>query len=73
MPRKTIPKLCACGCHEMTRGGEFAPGHDARVYSAIIRHVGGISNLRKLVEKSTGVEITIDNGIIKSPSAYKFN
>lgn len=59
MPRKIIPKLCACGCNELTRGGEFIRGHDSKIYSAIIDHVGGISNLRKLVEKSTGKTINI--------------
>ena len=24
------PKVCACGCGDPTRGGEFAMGHDAR-------------------------------------------
>jgi len=59
MPRKICPKLCACGCNEMTRGGEFIRGHDSKIYSAIIHHVGGISRLRKLVEKSTGKPVVI--------------
>ncbi len=66
MPRKIIPKLCACGCCEMTRGGDFIPGHDSKVYSAIIQHVGGIIKLRKLVEKSTGRVIEIQ----QQPFAY---
>ncbi|RDH84067.1 MAG: hypothetical protein DIZ80_08005 [endosymbiont of Galathealinum brachiosum] len=43
----------------MTRGGEFIPGHDSKLYSAIIKHVGGITNLRKLVEQSTGKYVVV--------------
>ena len=63
MPGKITPKLCACGCNKMTRGGEFIPGHDAKVYSAIIKHVGGISNLRNLVEQSTGKFIVVHESL----------
>lgn len=31
------PKACGCGCSEMTKGGEFAIGHDAKHKSALIR------------------------------------
>ncbi len=51
MPRKISPKLCACGCGTMTRGGDFIPGHDARTLSAVISAVGGVAALRTLVEK----------------------
>ena len=27
------PKTCACGCSEMTKGGNWMPGHDGRVLS----------------------------------------
>jgi hypothetical protein len=27
-----IPRACLCGCGQMTKGGIFWPGHDARVY-----------------------------------------
>ena len=52
MPRKKTPRLCSCGCGEMTRGGELIPGHDAKLLSAIVRNVGGIANLRDVVEES---------------------
>ncbi len=32
-PPRKAPKACKCGCGEMTRGGTFRPGHDARFYS----------------------------------------
>jgi hypothetical protein len=31
---KKAPKQCLCGCREMTRGGMFKPGHDARFFAA---------------------------------------
>lgn len=52
MPRKKTPKLCNCGCGEMTRGGQFIPGHDAKLLSAIVNSVGGIANLRDIVEEA---------------------
>lgn len=59
MPRKIIPKLCDCGCGEMTRGGDFIPGHDAKLLSSIVSSVGGIANLRSIVEKYIGENVTI--------------
>ena len=50
MPRKIVPKQCGCGCGGMTRGGVFLPGHDAKTLSAIIENVGGVKELRQLVE-----------------------
>lgn len=50
MPRKFTPKPCACGCNEMTKGGEFLPGHDVRLLGAIVRRVGGVAKLRVIVE-----------------------
>lgn len=59
MPRKTIPKPCSCGCGEMTKGGHFIPGHDAKLLSAIIQSVNGMENLRNIVEKHIGKKITV--------------
>ena len=64
MPRKLRPKLCSCGCGRFTRGGHFLPGHDARVYSAIIERVGDIRNLREVVEQYTGKKIEVETGTI---------
>lgn len=58
MPRKKTPKLCNCGCDEMTKGGDFIPGHDAKLLSTIVRSVGGIANLRDIVEESNYVKNT---------------
>ncbi len=40
------------------------PGHDARVYSAIIERVGDIRNLREVVEQYTGKKIEVESGTI---------
>jgi hypothetical protein len=36
---KAEPKPCACGCEELTRGGDFLPGHDQRFRGAMLRAI----------------------------------
>jgi hypothetical protein len=36
------PRPCACGCGEMTKGGVFRPGHDARVAYRLLQLVAGL-------------------------------
>lgn len=31
------PRPCTCGCGEMTKGGRFIPGHDAKMRGRLIR------------------------------------
>ena len=59
MPRKKYPKICSCGCDEMTKDGQFRPGHDQILLSAILEKVGGIVDLRTMVEKVLGEPIVI--------------
>ncbi len=59
MPRKFTPKLCACGCNAMTKGGEFLPGHDVRLLGAIVKRVGGVVNLRIIVEQAINEVIVV--------------
>jgi len=59
MPRKLAPKLCACGCNKMTKGGEFLPGHDVRLLGAIVKRVGGVVNLRIIVEHAINEVIVV--------------
>lgn len=62
MPRKPDPKLCACGCGQMTKGGKFIPGHDTKVYRAILQHIGGdIMDLKDLVEAHSGDVVVLDD------------
>ncbi len=53
-------KLCECGCGRYPRGVDFMPGHDVRIYSAIIGHVGSLKNLREVVEHYTGKPIKMN-------------
>lgn len=41
---------CACGCGGIPSGGNFLPGHDQRLRANLERRVGGLINLRMLVE-----------------------
>jgi len=34
---KSVPKECKCGCGEMTKGGTYRPGHDAKHMSAVLK------------------------------------
>lgn len=34
--RKAVPQECTCGCGEMTGGGRFRPGHDAKMKSRLL-------------------------------------
>lgn len=56
-------KLCDCGCGGYPRGADFMPGHDLRIYSAIISHVGSLKNLREVVELYTGKPVKMNNKI----------
>ncbi len=52
MPRKMTPKLCDCGCGQMTKGGEYISGHDRKLGAAIERAAGGLLKLKALVEET---------------------
>jgi hypothetical protein len=59
MPRRVVGRECQCGCEGVTRGGEFLPGHDQRLYAAIVKEVGGVVELRRIVEKALNVRINV--------------
>lgn len=48
--RRSVMKLCECGCGSQTKGGVFCPGHDRRLEADLARRVGGLVNLKLLVE-----------------------
>ena len=52
MPRKMTPKLCDCGCGEMTRGGDYLSGHDRKLGAATERAAGDLLELKALVEET---------------------
>lgn len=60
MPRRIRERPCACGCGEMTKGGEFKPGHDAKLLSAIVREAGGVAGLRTMIENHIKRRIDFD-------------
>ena len=57
MPGKMVPRLCGCG--GMTRGGWYIPGHDQKPRSAIEEKVGGLLELKALVEKTFNCAIGV--------------
>lgn len=36
---KRQPRACGCGCEAETRGGEFLPGHDARLKGQLLNKI----------------------------------
>ncbi len=62
MPRKLKPRACACGCGDMTKGGKFIPGHDTKVYRAILQHLDGdIMDLKEFVEAHTDRAVVVEH------------
>ena len=61
MARQIKPKLklCDCGCGSYPRGADYMPGHEVRIVSALVGHVGGLRNLRDIVELYTGKPVNI--------------
>ncbi|RLB60692.1 MAG: hypothetical protein DRH08_15010 [Deltaproteobacteria bacterium] len=57
MTNNPTARLCNCGCGESTAGGSFLPGHDQKLRIAIERKVGGLLELKALVEKVCGCTI----------------
>jgi hypothetical protein len=53
-------KLCDCGCGGYPRGADYLPGHEESAISAIVKHVGGLRNLREIVELYTGKSVIVD-------------
>jgi hypothetical protein len=61
MPRKIVPKPCACGCGGITKGGKFIPGHDTRVYRAILQHIDGdVLDLKRIIEQTTDRTVVVE-------------
>ena len=52
---KTEPKACGCGCGDLTRGGDFLPGHDARYRGRMLKAIdaGDESAIGALVARPT--------------------
>ena len=50
MARRTQAKYCACGCGGLCKD-QWLPGHDQRLRAAIEHEVGGLIELRRIVEE----------------------
>lgn len=55
-------KSCLCGCGSVTKGGKFAPGHDARLKGRLIRahRSGDTTAQQQLVELGWGRFIGVE-------------
>jgi len=50
MARKLQPKYCACGCGNISNA-RWLPGHDQKLRAAIEHEVGGLIELRRIIEE----------------------
>jgi len=50
MARKLQPKYCACGCGGISKA-KWLPGHDQKLRAAIETEVGGLIELRRIIEE----------------------
>jgi hypothetical protein len=52
---KAEPRECECGCGEMTNGGLFRPGHDAKLRSRLLKAIdaGDEDALAELIARPT--------------------
>ena len=48
------------GIFLFSRGADYMPGHDVRIYSALVGHVGSLRNLREVVELYTGKPVNMN-------------
>lgn len=53
------PKPCACGCGLWTRGGNFRPGHDAKVLSRMLAE----QRAPKVQDETPETDTVIDLGV----------
>jgi hypothetical protein len=43
---------CKCGCGETARGGDFIAGHSQKLTASLVKEVGGLFALQKLVQST---------------------
>ena len=71
--RKVEPKECGCGCGAMTKGGEWAIGHDMRAKSRLLTafDAGDEAAGAELVERGWRSEADLAARKLDGPSARK--
>ena len=55
------PQACKCGCGEMTKGGMFRPGHDARYHSALAKEQAAAAAAEAPAEPETAETFSTDH------------
>lgn len=50
MAQKLQPEYCACGCGKISKA-RWLPGHDQKLRAAIEHEVGGLIELRRIIEE----------------------
>ncbi len=70
-PRKINHKPCACGCGILTEGGDFRPGHDARLKGRLLAEArSGDSGARsQLIRRGWATNERIDAQSAKASAA----
>lgn len=68
MPKKSTPKKCACGCGQMTKGGEFCMGHDSKMKSRLLKEAdtGNEKAIATLLERGWATPEYIEDRIAKA-------
>ena len=56
--------FCACGCGG-TGINQWLPGHDQKLRAAIEREVGGLIELRRIIEELLHHRIEVQHGKVK--------
>ncbi len=60
MAQKLQTSYCACGCGGLCKG-QWLPGHDQRLRAAIEHEVGGLVELRRIIEERLHRSIDLRN------------
>jgi hypothetical protein len=58
--RKLQPKYCACGCGGISKD-KWLPGHDRALRAAIENEVGGLVELRRIIEERLHRRINLNH------------
>ncbi|NNL07493.1 MAG: hypothetical protein HKO86_07190 [Gammaproteobacteria bacterium] len=70
MAQKLQARYCACGCGGLCKG-QWLPGHDQRLRAAIEHEVGGLVELRRIIEER--LHRSIDLGQEAESKPYRHN
>lgn len=63
---------CECGCGEDAVNSSFKPGHDQKLRTLLEHRIGGLNNLRDLVESAEEFYRSHDTAILATKIASLF-